>query len=86
MICNGEILGVLKDPQGYFDSPETEERLGCMCIQTTLLSRVVNAKAGVAENEAKNSGGHDEEKGPRVRTDFGSAYPQAKRTREPKST
>jgi hypothetical protein len=82
MICKGEILGTLQDPQEYFDSPHSEKDLGLLRDQTALLSRAIKLKAGTAEEKPKPRAREEESEGHRVRTDFGNGVPPDEENRK----
>jgi hypothetical protein len=68
MICKGEILGSLQDPQEYFDSPRSEMELKIIQAQTALLTRVIEAKLGGAIEKPKAQVKEEVPAVPRVRT------------------
>jgi hypothetical protein len=53
MIRKGEILGTLKDPQEFFDSPSSKEDLKLMRAQTALVRRLVNAETNLAREKPR---------------------------------
>jgi hypothetical protein len=79
MIRKGEILGVLKDPQEYFDSPRSKDQLYQLEAKTALLSRLVDLRSGApTARDSQRSKAMSPEPEVRVRTDFGSGVPPAK--------
>jgi hypothetical protein len=84
-VRKGEILGTLKNPQEYFDSPSSLQEVENLKEKSTLLAKIIKARSENDEAQAngreRNDGMEERRKterkdgSTRVRTDFGSGVP-----------